>query len=95
MSVKDKGISISIGLLFSIIAGVGSYFTAKSDAQTERAVMIIKMDNLIDRVKALEDTKPELVAERVRVLGITVGEMKTDQVTIITLLDEISNHIGS
>ncbi len=95
MSGKDKGVSISLGLVFSLIAGVGSYFTGKADAQTERAVMTIKIDYLTDKVKALEATKPEIVAERVKVLGETVNEMKTDQKIIITLLDEISNHNGS
>ncbi len=92
MSVKDKGISISLGLVFSIIAGVGSYFTGKADAQTERAVLVERVDNLKDKVKALEATKPELVAERVKVLGETVKEIKDDNKIIITLLNEIDTH---
>lgn len=95
MSVKYNSIPIYAGLIFSIIAGVGSYFTTKSDAETERAVMIVKFDYLTKRIEALEATKPELVAERVNVLGKTVEEMKIDQTTMLILLDEISNHIGS
>ncbi len=95
MSVKDKGISISIGLVFSIISGVGAHFTAKSDAQTERAVMMIKIDYQAEEIKALKATDPKLVAERVKVLGETVKEIKSDQKTMLTLMNEIYNHSGS
>jgi len=92
VSVKDKGISISLGLVFSIIAGIGSYYTGKADAQTERATMSLQIDHLSDKVKALEDTKPELVAERVKVLGETVKEIKSDNKIIIKLLNEIDSN---
>lgn len=81
--------------MFSIIAGVGSYFTGKADAQTERAVLVERVDNLKDKVKALEDTKPELVAERVKVLGETVKEIKDQNKDILQLLNEINTYNGN
>lgn len=89
MSVKDKGISITLGLIFSILAGVGSYYTGKANAQTERAVMKIRIEHLEEKVIALEATEPEVVADRVKELKITVKEIQTGQKETNKLLREI------
>ena len=84
MSIKEKGISISLGLIFSIIAGVGSYYTGKANAQTERALLKNEVKHLKERVVVLEATKPEIVAYRVTELTKKVDQIQSGQ-TIINL----------